>query len=66
MSDWSRVFEGSQVEADLVVAILESAGIKAVSAGGFHRYAADAFYDSSVYVPADRAAEAEELLRDRG
>jgi hypothetical protein len=59
---WTRIFQGSRLEADLVAAVLESSGLHPTSLGGIGEYAAVDYYDSQVLVPDDEVESARKVL----
>jgi hypothetical protein len=59
---WTRIFQGSRLEADLVVAVLEASGLHPTSLGGIGEYAAVDYYDSQVLVPDGEAESARKVL----
>jgi hypothetical protein len=63
---WTRVFRGSRLEADVVTAVLESAGLHPASLGGIGEYAAVDYYDSEVLVPDAEVESAKEVLAAPG
>lgn len=64
---WKEVFRGPCLEADVVQAVLEAAGLAPVTRRlGFDRvWSGSVFEDCRVYVPGDQAEEAETALAER-
>lgn len=63
MSGWSVVFEGTRLEADLVGAALEAAGLDSRVLTDSGAYFPGAASDSRVLVPEEQAAAAREIVR---
>jgi hypothetical protein len=60
---WQVVFRGDRIQADLLAAVLESAGLR-VEVFGDHAYGVGiSLTDAQVLVPDDQAAAARGLIR---
>jgi len=62
---WAAVFRGPRVQADLLQAVLEAAGLKAVQLHDAGDYAGE-FFDARVFVPEEQAPEARRLISEAG
>ena len=65
MKGWAVVYRGARVQADLLQAVLEAAGLKAVQLHDAADYAAEFFY-ARVFVPEEQAEEARRLIEEAG
>ena len=60
---WEVIFKGERLEADLVAAVLEANGIKVEVFGDTAYSVAVNFTEARVYVPAESAEQAREILK---
>jgi hypothetical protein len=62
MEDWTLVFDGPRLKAEIVMSALQAAGFNVAGLGGMEIYAGLDFDDGRLYVPAEEAEEAKRLI----
>jgi hypothetical protein len=60
--EWTLVFDGPRLKAEIVMSALEAAGFTVAGLGGMEAYAGLDFDDGRLYVPAEEADAAKELI----
>ena len=66
MKGWTEVFEGPRLQAEIVAAALDAAGIEVSELGGMAQYSGLDFDTCKLFVPDDQAVPARELIAAAG